>query len=301
MNEGVVDLGKKLVTGPLFTISGTPIDGPTLLIAVLVLVLTNLLAKFLGNAVLKSELLKKLQAPSARLMTERLVKGLVWFLGFSIAVGTLGIDLGALFAAGAVFAVGAGLAFQNVAQNIVAGLLLIFEQTIKPGDILLVEGTLVRVDELRLRATVGRTLDDESIIIPNATLAKDVVRNFTLTDSLYRLRAQVGVSYTSDLELVDEVLYQTARQFPARTKERDPRVLCTGFGDSNVNFDVSIWTNDPWSSPMTLSSLRREIFKALREHGITIAFPQVDLHVDQVLLETLARPEPREQPPSIPS
>ena len=120
MNEGVVDLGKKLISGPLFTISGTPVDAATLITAVLVLVITNYLARFARRGLEASDLLKKFQAPSARIVTERLVRGLIWFLGFSIAIGTLGIDLGALFAAGAVFAVGAGLAFQNVAQNIVA-------------------------------------------------------------------------------------------------------------------------------------------------------------------------------------
>ena len=208
-------------------------------------------------------------------------------MGIAVALHTVGINLTALFAAGALFAVALGFAMQNITQNFASGVILLVERSIKPGDILKVEGKLVKVIRMGIRATVSRTLDDEEIIIPNAVLVQNSVTNYTLKDKLYRLRAMVGVVYWSDMALVRETLEKVARQIPWRVENLDPRILLRQFGSSSVDYEVSVWIDDPWRLQLRLSELHEAIWWALKEAGITIAFPQVDVHLDPPVMRSL--------------
>lgn len=209
----------------------------------------------------------------------RLAHYAIVLLGLGIGLQTLGLNLGALFTAGAFFAVALGFAMQNIAQNFVAGILLLTERTIKPGDVLEVENRVVRVSRMGLRATVARSRDEEDLIIPNATLVQNTVTNFTLRDPIFRLHATVGVSYDSDMAEVKRVLQEAAAALPGRLSDRDPRVLLTGFGDSAVNFEVLVWSEDPWSARVTKSDLNEAIWWAFKRAGIVIAYPQMDVHL----------------------
>ena len=184
-----------------FTVGGTRVTLGGLLLLFLIAAAT------LGF----SWLLQRLIARGARVVgarpgpvavVQRLTHYVVLAVGLGVGLDTLGINLGTLFAAGAIFAIGLGFAMQNIAQNFVSGVILLIEQSIKPGDVMEVEGRFVRVREMGIRATIARTLDDEEIIIPNATIVQSTVKNYTLQDSIYRLRATVGVVYDSDRALV---------------------------------------------------------------------------------------------------
>jgi len=102
---------------------------------------------------------------------------------------------------------------QNIMQNFVSGVILLTERTIKPGDVLQVDQRFVRVQNMGIRATIARTLDEEEIIIPNCAIVQANVTNYTLKDSLYRLRCTVGVVYSADMRAVREVLEKTARSY----------------------------------------------------------------------------------------
>ena len=191
----------------------------------------------------------------------------------------MGINLSALFTAGAVFAVGIGFAMQTIAQNFVAGIILLVERSIKPGDILEVDGEVVRVEELGIRACLARTRDDDELIIPNATLVQSTVTNYTLHDPIMRLRVSVGVAYESDMAVVHQVLKKAASALEWRMKDRDPVVYLTEFADSAVNFEVSVWINEPWTSKGRESDLRFAVWDALAAANVSIAFPQLDVHL----------------------
>jgi small-conductance mechanosensitive channel len=208
-------------------------------------------------------------------------------VGLGIGVHALGINLTALFAAGAVFAIGLGFAMQNIAQNFVSGLILLVERAIKPGDVLEVDGRLVRVVRMGIRATVSRTLDDEDLIIPNSTLVQSTVKNYTLRDPHYRVRSAVGVVYGSDMALVRRTLEEAARNFPGRDPGTEPRILLLGFGTSSVDFEVSIWTTNPWRMRTVRSELNETIWWAFKSAGVTIAFPQLDVHFDPPIADSL--------------
>ena len=224
-------------------------------------------------------------------VARRVVHYVVLALGAGIALQQLGINLAGLFAAGAVFAVGLGFAAQNIFENFASGVILLAERTIKPGDILEVDGDVVEVQTMGFRATVVRTRDEEDLILPNTLLVQNKVINYTLRDRLYRMRATVGVEYGSDMRQVMEVLRDCAAAIEWRVQSHDPIVLLRQFGSSSVDFEVSVWVDDPWRTPRMQSELNQAIWWALKDAGIVIAFPQLDVHFDREPPPADPRPE----------
>ena len=272
--ESPIELGSR---------SFTPMDVG---MALLIVLLTIFLAKFIEGRVTRA--LARGDDPqreSSARATARLLYYVLLIAGIATSVNVLGVQLSALFAAGAIFAVGLGFGLQNLVQDFVSGVLLLGERVIKPGDILEVDGEMVRVEKMGLRSTVARTLDEEQVIVPNEQLVQSKVKNYTLSDTLYRLRVQVGVAYSSDLEYVFEVLEKAAKS--VSTSRREPRILLEGFGASSIDFEASIWIRDPWRKKPKQSELAFAIWKHFKEADIEIAFPQLDIHLDEDVLAAL--------------
>jgi small-conductance mechanosensitive channel len=271
----------------LFTIAGTTVTVATAVTALLVLVFTFVISRISQRALGKALRLKGVTREGNIRVGQRLLHYFILAVGFAVALDTLGIHLSALFAAGAIAAIALGIAMQNISQNFVAGVILLLERSIKPGDVLDVEGRFVRVEQMGVRATIARTLDDEELIMPNSILVQSNVTNYTLKDSSYRLRASVGVVYSSDMSLVRATLEEVARGISWRRSQPDPMVLMTEFGNSAVVYEVSVWVDDPWQTRRLKSDLHEAIWLAFKERNIVIAFPQLDLHLDTEITETV--------------
>jgi small-conductance mechanosensitive channel len=277
--QDVLDLG--------FEIGAVQITVGSALAALVVVMATIWLSRAFERATERGLRLTKVSDPGTVAVTGRIVHYVILVVGFGLAVEVIGFDLTALFAAGAVMAVAIGFAAQNVLQNFFSGIILLSEGAIKPGDILEVEGQVVRVTRMGIRSTVVRTRDEEEVILPNTLLAQSSVKNYTLQDSLYRLRTKVGVSYASDMKLVRETLEKAAAALPQSRGDHAPVILMAEFGDSSVVFDVSVWVDDPWPTLATRSALNELIWWALKDAGITIAFPQMDVHLDREIVDQL--------------
>lgn len=205
-------------------------------------------------------------------------------VGLAIALTTAGIDLTALFTLGAVFAVTIGFALQNISQNFVSGIILLVEGAIKPGDVLEVEGRVVRVVKMGVRSTVARSMDDEDLILPNALLAQGTVKNLTMIDEALRIKARVAVQYEADLDEIKRILERAAASVRDPQAPKPPVVLLQTFADSGIEFEAFVWVSDPWRAPVARSELRLAIWRAFRDADVTIPFPQVDVHMDPVRL-----------------
>ncbi len=283
------NINKSLVefySSPLFTLSGTEVTLLSLLIFFFVVSFSIALSMVLQRA-LKRSLEHRFEEQKGTLAAIlRLVHYSIVIIGFGIGLQTVGINISALFAAGAVFAIAIGFAMQNIVQNFVSGIILLIERTIKPGDILEVEGgTVVRVIDMGIRTTIVRTWREEELIMPNSIFAQTTVKNYTLRDNEFRLGITVGVSYDSDMKKVIRVLEETARDITWRLPEPEPRVLLQDFGDSAVIFGVYVNVDDPWKQRVYMSDLRKAVWFAFLEANITIAFHQVDIHFDPPVTE----------------
>lgn len=272
---------------PLFNLGETPVSLITLLTMVAVVIATFIISKLVQVGVRRALHRRGMRPEGGIGVASRLIHYAIILVGVGVALQTAGIKLGALFAAGAVFAVGIGFAMQTIAQNFVSGLILLVERTIEPGDIIEVDGTLARVEEMGIRATLVRTLDDEELIVPNSRLVQSTVKNYSLRDSAYRVRVMVGVTYDSDMKLVREALELVGESIHDRLQEYPPQVLLMDFGSSSVDWEVSIWTDDPWAQRRARSQLREAIWWAFKEQHIVIAFPQLDVHLDEPVVEAL--------------
>lgn len=283
--ESFLDKLAATYSKPLFTISGTEVSLLSLLIFCFILVVSILLSMGLQRALKKSlaHRFEKQKGTLAAIL--RLSHYTIIIIGFAIGLQTIGINLSALFAAGAVFAIAIGFAMQNIVQNFVAGIILLIERTIKPGDILEIEGHVVRVIDMGIRTTIVRTWREEELIMPNSVFSQSAVKNFTLRDNEFRLGVEVGVAYESDMKKVIEVLETTAQKIPWRLPEPEPRVLLQDFGDSAVIFGIYLNVDDPWKQRIYMSDLRKAIWFAFKEANIVIAFNQVDIHFDPPVTE----------------
>lgn len=287
MQETLLRL-REILQFELVTIGETRVTVFTLASAALVMVTAFWISSLVRRAMFRRVQERSVPERGSVAVTARLLHYTIILVGIGIALSTLGIRLGALFAAGAVFAVAFGFAMQTISQNFVSGVILLFERSIKPGDIVEVEGRLVRVRELGIRATIARGLNEEDLIIPNSVLVQSTVRNYTLRDALYRIDADVGVTYGSDMKQVREVLEAVAEGIEWRSKENAPAVFMKEFGASSVNFVVSVFTENPWNLRQQRSALNEAIWWALADAGITIAFPQLDIHFDPPVSAALA-------------
>ncbi|MFQ5550128.1 MAG: mechanosensitive ion channel family protein [Gemmatimonadales bacterium] len=270
-------------------IAGSPITVSSVLAAIVIILISLAASSIIRRITRRTLAARDIVRTGTVAATNRLLHYAIMLVGLGVALETIGINLTTLFAAGAIFAVGIGFAMQNIAQNFVSGVILLLERTIKPGDVLEVQDSVVRVVKMGIRATLVRTRDDEELIVPNSLLVQSTVKNYTLQDSLYRLRAQVGVVYSSDLNLVKETLERITAEIGWRSRDRAPRILLTDFGDSSVNFEVSVWMHDPWEARPAMSELLMNLWWGLKEVGVVIAFPQLDVHFDNEIQEPLMR------------
>jgi small-conductance mechanosensitive channel len=213
-----------------------------------------------------------------------------------IALQVAGVNLASVLAAGAVVAVGVGLAMQKVAENFVSGVILMVERSIREGDIIEFDGRVARVVYIGIRATIAQTIDDEEIIVPNSVLAQSAVKNLTLTESIYRLRVRVGVAYGSDLAAAEAALHAAADSLDWRVPGRPPVVLLMDFGPSSIDFEVSVWTSDVWAMRRGQSAMRKAIWRELRAIQIGIPYPQMDIHLDPATVEHLRGRDPGRGP-----
>jgi small-conductance mechanosensitive channel len=281
---------QRVVATELFMIGNTPISVSTLISVVLVMIATVWVSRAVRK-LMEGAMSRRGGRPGVIGAATGLVHYTIIVCGIGVSLGTAGIDVTALFAAGAIFAVGLGFAMQNIAQSFVAGVVLHTERTIRPGDVLEVQGKIVRVLDIGIRAAVAQTRDGEDIIIPNSTLIQETVKNYTLKAATVRIRVPVGVVYGSDMALVKTTLSEVAESAGSKWAVPDsaPLIVMTGFGNHSVNWEVGIWMDDPWEWRPAISALHEAIWWAFKEKGIVIAFPQLDVHLDAPVMESLEK------------
>lgn len=210
------------------------------------------------------------------------------YIGFIIAVLTgaliAGINLSNLAIIAGALSVGIGFGLQNIINNFVSGLILLFEQPIKKGDWIVIGNTEGFVKRISVRSTVIQSLDNADIIVPNSDLISKEVINWTHDDRSGRLRIPVGVAYGSDIELVRSILLKTAMSHPKVLKDEKhpkPKVLFRNFGDSSLDFLLVCYIQNITERFDVETDLRSQIDAEFRTAGITIPFPQRDVHIIQ--------------------
>ncbi len=195
-----------------------------------------------------------------------------------LTMSAAGIDITLLITASAALFVGIGLALQELFQDVLGGILIVTDKSLRVGDIVEVDGRVGKVFEIKLRTTLAQTRDDKVMVIPNHKFMKDTIYNFTQNHRTTREAVRVGVAYGSDVKLVTRLLLQAVDEQKGVLKQPKPFVLFDDFGDSALLFAVHFYINDVFSDPRLKSEIRYRIDALFREHKVTIPFPQRDVH-----------------------
>ena len=205
----------------------------------------------------------KLQ-PSLQFGLSRIIGYTLIAVGFYVAFQLVGVDLSSLAIIAASLGVGVGFGLQNIINNFVSGIIILAERPISIGDRIEVAGVAGRVTKIQLRSTTVVTNDNITMIVPNADFISNTVTNWS----------------HGDPKLLQQLLLEAAAEHPKALRDPTPVVLFTEFGDSSLNFELGVWTQEMTATPIHFTSEMNFIIEQkLRENGIEIPFPQRDLHV----------------------
>jgi small-conductance mechanosensitive channel len=202
--------------------------------------------------------------------------------GLIVALVAAGFEMSQLTIVVGALGLGIGLGLQNVVNNFVSGLILMFERPIQPGDVVEVGGVSGTVREIGMRATTLSTFEGADVVVPNGMLLSEKLINWTLSDMDRRIDVNVGVAYGSDPRKVLELLMDVTTGTEGIATEPAPTVLFVGFGANSLDFSIRAWTNNFGNWVKIRSNLTVRVHDALKAAGIEIPFPQHDLHVRSV-------------------
>jgi len=281
-----IELIKEYSAIQLFSIGNNPVTVWMLFYFLLLVIFL-----FFGTAKLKNWFIHKLLARTSLDIGVRHAMGTIFryilmVIGFTLILQFLGVDMSGLTIIAGALGVGVGFGLQNITNNFVSGIIILFERPIKIGDRIEVANVTGDVIKISLRSTSIITNDNISIIVPNSEFISSTVINWSHTDRNVRFNIPVGVSYKSDPELVKKILMEVAEQTDGDLKKPVPDVLLDEYGDSSINFTLRVWTSSYITQPLVLKSqLYFSAFKKFKEHGIEIPFPQRDIHVKNDLIK----------------
>lgn len=203
----------------------------------------------------------------------------IYTVAFIVAVESIGADLSSLLLASAALLVGVGIGLQYLFADVVSGFILLFEGTFKVGDVIEINGLVARVERIDVRTSKVVTRDGNFIIIPNSTLTRDNLTNWSHSSQLTRFKVETRVAYGSDTMMVKNILQDVATRHPEVSNIRPVIVRFANFGEYAIEFELFFWAIQTWNIEIVKSDLRFEIDKRFREAGIGIPYPQRDLHI----------------------
>lgn len=222
--------------------------------------------------------------PTQRVLGEKVASIVIWLLLAMIGIDVLGIDLTALAVFSGAFGLAIGFGLQKTFGNLIAGIILLMDRSIKPGDVIAVNdgitNTIGQVKKIGLRAVSVTTRDKKEYLIPNENLMINQVENWSFSSREVRIKVPVSVAAGCDLDLAEKLMLQAAKQAPRVLDSPPTTVWLNQFGGASVDFEIQIWIDDPEEG---IGNVRSDVLKRLwrlfEKEGIAIASPQVDVNL----------------------
>lgn len=282
LNQSII----KLFTG--FKIGGIKISLLSIMIGIAVFFVSVSIVKALKRRLAVNVLNKMDIDEGIRASLESGFGSVGFVLSALLAIAIMGGDLSNLALIAGALSVGIGLGLQNIVNNFVSGIILLFERPIKVGDWVIVNGEEGRVKQINIRSTEIETFKKSSLIVPNSNILSNTVTNLTHSNKAARLAVNVGVAYNSDPHQVTDILLECAEKHKRVLKNPAPYVVFKNFGESSLDFELRCYTTDIWTGWAIPSDLRYEILRRFDEEGIDIPFPQRSLHIgDEITRKSL--------------
>jgi len=250
--------------------------------AVLLVVLIAWFAtRFTRSALRRATRLDGTQAALA----EKIATIVIWVMAFLVGVDLLGVDLTALTVFSGAFGLAIGFGLQKTFGNLISGIILLMDKSIKPGDVIAVNNqtgqqTFGQIRKIGIRAVSVTTRDEREYLIPNENLMINQVENWSYSSRNVRVQVPVGVSYDADMALAEKLMLDAARKARRVLLQPAPSVWWNGFGDNAVNFTIHCWINDPEEGVGNVKSdVLKHLWSLFKEHGVGLPYPQRDIHL----------------------
>ena len=270
----------ELFTKTLFKLGESEISLGNILYFIFAFILLSYLSKRFKNFLVDKVLAKANFERGARTSIGVIARFIFVFIGAIFIIQTAGIDMSSLSLLAGALGVGIGFGLQNITDNFISGIIILFEKPIKVGDRIDVGDIEGDVINISVRATTILTNDNISVIVPNSEFISSRVINWSHNDRNIRFNIPVGVSYNEDPAEVKKILLQVADENEHILKTPEPYVFFDEFGDSSLNFSLAIWTATHTDKPRRLKTeLYFDIFAKFKDQGIEIPFPQRDIHI----------------------
>jgi len=238
-------------------------------------------------------------------LADKIATIVIWIVTFFIGVDLLGIDLTALTVFSGAFGLAIGFGLQKTFGNLISGIILLMDKSIKPGDVIAIadqsgQQTFGQIRKIGIRAVSVTTRDEREYLIPNENLMINQVENWSYSSRNVRVQVPVGVSYDADMALAERLMLEAAAKARRVLATPPPTVWWNAFGDNAVTFTIHCWINDPEEG---VGNVRSDVLKHLwalfKEHGITLPYPQRDLNLrsTEALDKVIAALENRDSEP----
>jgi small-conductance mechanosensitive channel len=245
---------------------------------ILITILFTLVSIFIIKKILFRKKIKNAFDQGNLYSLYQIIKYIIWIVAILLILQTIGIKLNVILAGSAALLVGVGLGLQNTFNNFVSGIILLFEGSIKVGDILEIDGDVVKMEKIGLRTSTAINRDDIIIIIPNSIFTSNKVINWSHQTNKTRFRIAIGVAYGSDVDLVIKVLKESALEHPDISDKSAISARFIDFGNSSLDFELLFFSDNIFRIENVKSEIRKIINRKFIENHITIPFPQMDLH-----------------------
>ena len=269
----------------LFTLGDYSLKVSKLVVIILVILVTKIILWLFKKTLFQKNKFKSLDAGTTYAIFQ-IIKYVIYVVAIGFILESLGIKLTFLLAGSAALLVGVGLGLQQTFNDIISGLILLTERSIKINDILEVDGDIVKIESIGLRTSEALNRDDISIIIPNSLITTSKVINWSHQSQKARFKIDVGVAYGSDVDLVIKVLEESAFEHPEVFNRELVDARLMNFGNSSLDFQLLFFSKNIFRINKTKSDIRRNINKKFIENNISIPFPQMDVHFKSNKSET---------------
>ena len=270
---------KSLLNIPLFTLANTTVTLISLVVFILLLTMFVMGASYLKKILRDRILPRFVQDEGLQYTLARMLQYSVVVIGILVSFQFLGVDFTGLAVIFGFLSVGIGFGLQNITSNFISGLIVLFERPISVDDRVVVNGIEGDIEEINIRATKVKTLENISIIVPNSDFVSKDVINYSHGDPTFKLIIDVGVAYGSDLDLVLQALDEVASESNSVMKRRKHDVHLRSFGDSAWNMKLIVWVPNVKNRYTVQNELNQAIVRKFNERGIEIPFPQRDIHI----------------------
>ena len=277
---GLLDDATAVLDGVAITIAGVRISAFLVLNAVLSLAIL-LWAAILASRVLERRITQSVQlTPTFQVLLVKLLKVVLVGIAIALALSTVGIDLTAFAVFGGAIGLGIGFGLQKIVSNLISGVIILLDRSIKPGDVMKVGDTFGWINSLGARYASVVTRDGTEYLIPNEDLITQQVVNWSYSHDAVRLKILIGISYKSDPRKAIALCFEAAREESRILENPPPNVLVKGFGDSSVDIEIRIWIRDPKNGVSNIkSAILLRVWDKFHEHGVEIPYPQRDVHL----------------------